>query len=233
MQRLSISWGFGRGRPGRGGPWPVHRHVVHLDAAFGEQFLDVRSDSPNRRYQRTASVMTSGGKRNPANAEPGAVTRHADLTTSSVLDCGRSSSGFNATVRLDALWLAHFGSLGKTKVAGKVASARQARRSETSLGGRVGRWFDHGLLVSAGLPPDAFAVSPRSPMVSPTAPRQTVHAVLPHTAYRHRSPAGIHRRVAHRAFESVDPEIPQPVPGVAVQPVEPRAVVFPATRRRG
>src|SRR5512144_1125398 len=68
----------------------------------------------------------------------------------------------------------------------------------------------------------------KSPMVSPAAPRQTVHAVLPHTAYRHRSPAGIHRRVAHRAFKSIDPEVAQPVPAVALGPVEPRPVVFPA-----
>src|SRR6266540_1508592 len=30
-----------------------------------------RSDSPNRRYQRTASTITSGGNRNPANADRG------------------------------------------------------------------------------------------------------------------------------------------------------------------
>ena len=61
--------------------------------------------------------MTSGGKRNPANAEPGAVTRHADLTTSSVLDCGRSSSGFNWLDRYTWDWL---GDLGIYRLDGTV-----------------------------------------------------------------------------------------------------------------
>ena len=43
--------------------------MVNLDAAFGEQLLDVPVGQPEeRRYQRTASVMTSGGKRNPAKS---------------------------------------------------------------------------------------------------------------------------------------------------------------------
>jgi hypothetical protein len=45
-----------------------------------------------RRYQRTASVMTSGWKRNPANSEHATVTRPVDLTTSGCSTAGRSSS---------------------------------------------------------------------------------------------------------------------------------------------
>jgi hypothetical protein len=37
--------------------------MVDLDATLGEQLLDVAVGSPKRRYQRTASTMTSGGKR--------------------------------------------------------------------------------------------------------------------------------------------------------------------------
>jgi len=40
----------------------VQADVVHLDAAFRQQLLEV-SDRPNRRYQRTANRITSGGKR--------------------------------------------------------------------------------------------------------------------------------------------------------------------------
>ncbi len=58
--------------------------MVHLDAAFGEQLLDVTVDNEYRTYQRTASVITSGGKRNPANSDPGAATRRVDLIHSRV-----------------------------------------------------------------------------------------------------------------------------------------------------
>jgi hypothetical protein len=40
---------------------PVDGDVVDVDAALGEQFFDVAVGQPKRRYQRTASTMTSGG----------------------------------------------------------------------------------------------------------------------------------------------------------------------------
>jgi len=43
--------------------------VVDLDPAFGEQFLDVANDSGKGRCQRTASMMTSGGKQKPTKAD--------------------------------------------------------------------------------------------------------------------------------------------------------------------
>jgi hypothetical protein len=49
--------------------------VVDLDAALGEQFLDIAIGQPKRRYQRTASTITSEGKRKPAKAEHGAIDR--------------------------------------------------------------------------------------------------------------------------------------------------------------
>jgi hypothetical protein len=45
----------------------VQGHVVHVDAALGEDLLRVRYDNPYRRFQRTASMITSGENRNPAN----------------------------------------------------------------------------------------------------------------------------------------------------------------------
>jgi hypothetical protein len=49
---------------------PVDGDVVDLDAAFGEQLLHVAvRQADARRYQRTASTITSGGKQKPANAE--------------------------------------------------------------------------------------------------------------------------------------------------------------------
>jgi len=38
--------------------------VVDLDATLGEKLFEVAVDNPYRRYQRTASKITSGGKRN-------------------------------------------------------------------------------------------------------------------------------------------------------------------------
>jgi hypothetical protein len=43
--------------------------VIDLDAAFGQQLLDVAVRQREAQVQRTASTITSGGKQNPANAE--------------------------------------------------------------------------------------------------------------------------------------------------------------------
>ena len=43
--------------------------VIDLDPTLTEELLDVANDSPYRRYHRTARTMTSGGNRNPRNAE--------------------------------------------------------------------------------------------------------------------------------------------------------------------
>jgi hypothetical protein len=50
---------------------PIDRHVIHPHAAFGQEFFDVAVGQPVAQYQRTATVITSGGKRNPANADLG------------------------------------------------------------------------------------------------------------------------------------------------------------------
>jgi hypothetical protein len=47
----------------------VDGDVVDPDPALGEQFLDIAVGEPKRRYQRTASTITSGGKQKPANTD--------------------------------------------------------------------------------------------------------------------------------------------------------------------
>src|SRR5207249_4411855 len=69
-------------------------------------------------------------------------------------------------------------------------------------------------------------------VITPLSGHTTVHAVLPHTALRHRSPSGMRSRVAHRSGEPVDPEVAQPVPREAVRPVEPRERMLPAGQDR-
>jgi hypothetical protein len=53
---------------------PIDRHVIDRDPALCAQLLHshittFRSDKPYRRYERTATAITSRGKRRPANAE--------------------------------------------------------------------------------------------------------------------------------------------------------------------
>jgi hypothetical protein len=43
--------------------------MIDLDPALGEQLLDISIRKTNRRYQRTARTITSGGNRKPLNAE--------------------------------------------------------------------------------------------------------------------------------------------------------------------
>jgi hypothetical protein len=50
----------------------VDRDVVDLDPVLGQELLDVPVGEAEPQYQRTARVMTSGGKRYPAKAELGA-----------------------------------------------------------------------------------------------------------------------------------------------------------------
>jgi hypothetical protein len=49
--------------------------VVDLNAAFGEELFDVAVGQAEARYQRTASTITSGGKRKPAKLERGGIDR--------------------------------------------------------------------------------------------------------------------------------------------------------------
>jgi hypothetical protein len=48
---------------------PVYRDVIDLDATLGQQLLDIAVRQSVARYQRTATVITSSGNRNPANAD--------------------------------------------------------------------------------------------------------------------------------------------------------------------
>ena len=43
--------------------------VIDLDATLGEKLFEVPMGQPDRRYQRTANMITSGGNRNPVNPE--------------------------------------------------------------------------------------------------------------------------------------------------------------------
>ena len=65
-------------------------------------------------------------------------------------------------------------------------------------------------------------------VASPAAPYRTVHAVLPHTALRHRSPSGIRTPAAHRARQPVDPERREPPVGETGGPVPARDAVLDA-----
>src|SRR5919198_5074655 len=58
-------------------------------------------------------------------------------------------------------------------------------------------------MVGGGLPP----------------PHRTVRAVLPHTALRHRSPAGIRKRGLHRPGQAMDAELGRPLMVEAGNPV--------------
>ena len=49
-------------------------HVVNVDTAFGKKFFEVAIRQAVQRYQRTASMITSGGNRNLANADHGWAT---------------------------------------------------------------------------------------------------------------------------------------------------------------
>jgi hypothetical protein len=53
---------------------PVDRDVIHGDAAFGEEVLHVAVGQAVAQDQRTASVITFGGNRNPAKLDRGAAT---------------------------------------------------------------------------------------------------------------------------------------------------------------
>jgi NAD(P)-dependent dehydrogenase (short-subunit alcohol dehydrogenase family) len=45
----------------------------HLDAALGEEFFDVAVGQAEAQVQRTATMITSGGKRKPAKVERGGI----------------------------------------------------------------------------------------------------------------------------------------------------------------
>jgi len=47
----------------------VDRDVIDLHTALSQQLLDVPVDGPYRKYERTATTITSAGNRKPANAE--------------------------------------------------------------------------------------------------------------------------------------------------------------------
>src|SRR4029453_11806623 len=86
-----------------------------------------------------------------------------------------------------------------------------------------------------GLSPSGFPSGARisSPWPGrPAAPCQTVHAVLPHTAFRHRSPQGMRSSASHSSAEAIDPQGLQPRPGEAALPVAPMKAVLDAGEDR-
>ena len=56
---------------------PVDGDVVDLTPRSASSSSTSRYDRPKRRYQRTASTITSDGKRKPANADLGAIGEQA------------------------------------------------------------------------------------------------------------------------------------------------------------
>jgi hypothetical protein len=50
---------------------PIDGDVVDLDPAFDQELFDITVGQAKRRYQRTASTITSGGKRKLAKADRG------------------------------------------------------------------------------------------------------------------------------------------------------------------
>ena len=95
----------------------------------------------------------------------------------------------------------------------------------------VGRWLVvHSPSRDAG--PKVPRPSARIRPASPAAPYRTVHAVLPHTALRHRSPSGMRRPVANRSGQPVHPERAEPRPRVVGGPVSPRAPMADAGKDR-
>ncbi len=81
-----------------------------------------------------------------------------------------------------------------------------------------------GVLQHTGPGP---ATSQGSPAF-PAAPYRTVHAVLPHTALRHRSPQGMRIPVAHRSSQTVDAELGRPPVVEAGGPLPARPAVLDA-----
>jgi hypothetical protein len=47
----------------------VHGDVIHLDATFGEQLLDIAVGQAEPKVPAHRSTITAGGNRKPANAE--------------------------------------------------------------------------------------------------------------------------------------------------------------------
>ena len=54
---------------------PLHADMVDVYARSASSSSTSRQDRPKRRYQRTATTMTSGRKRKPAKAERGGIDR--------------------------------------------------------------------------------------------------------------------------------------------------------------
>jgi hypothetical protein len=69
------AWSRGVGQQWREPQYPsVDGDVVDLAAALGEEFYDVAvGQTEARGYQRTATTITSGGKRKPAKMERGGI----------------------------------------------------------------------------------------------------------------------------------------------------------------
>src|SRR5215217_4335786 len=87
------------------------------------------------------------------------------------------------------------------------------------LSGRVvGGLPDARAVGSAGGTTALWAGRPAAPRRLPP-PHRTVHAVLPHTAHRHRSPAGKRKRGSHRSAQAMDTEPGCPLVVEAGDPV--------------
>ena len=55
----------------------VDGHVIDVDTTLGQQFFDVSVESPKRRYQRAAKVITSGGTGTRRTPRSGSKRRYS------------------------------------------------------------------------------------------------------------------------------------------------------------
>jgi hypothetical protein len=68
----------------------IHRDVVDLDATLGESSSTWRYDNPKRRYQRTSSKFTSGGKPRPEKVDRGTGAGRGPVLMAAVWPLGRA-----------------------------------------------------------------------------------------------------------------------------------------------
>ena len=87
-----------------------------MNSALASSFSTSRYDTPYRRCQRTATVITSRGKRNPANAEDGSV----EVTRNSLFEL---STGQRNTASVSAHTV--LGWVAKASKRGLMSAGRQ------------------------------------------------------------------------------------------------------------
>ena len=120
---------------------------------------------------------------------------------------------------------------------GHALAVVESRTPGSGGNSEVGHWFSSPLcavqvfdqaIVVAFQPPARDQQSPQHESTSPAAPYQTVHAVLSHTAFRHRSLPCMRSPVSHVPRKCVDPEALEPLVSESGGPVAPGESVLGA-----